>query len=38
VRSREKVMQQYQHYATTEIYVKEVQQILEGAEKAVMHV
>ena len=31
-------MMRHQHYATTEIYVEEVQKLLEGAEEAVTQI
>lgn len=31
-------MMRHQHYATTEIYVEEVQRLLEGAEEAVTQI
>ncbi|MBL8075592.1 MAG: tyrosine-type recombinase/integrase [Nitrospira sp.] len=36
--TRVQEMMRHQHYATTEIYVKEVQRLLEGAEDAVTQI
>jgi site-specific recombinase XerD len=36
--TRVQKMMRHQHYATTEIYVEEVQQLLEGTKDAVMQI